>query len=700
MILDTEKADVSSVGFTETKLAEIKATPQMLRMLSSGIYSDKISAFIRELSTNAYDAMLEKGTLKDKSFYVHLPTPLEPWFSIRDFGTGLSHLGMETNFSNFGDGTKAGTNVYNGAFGLGSKSPLSYVRDFTIISYHNGTKTFYNYGKNEEDVPMLSTAFSEPSTEHSGLEITIAIESKDIQEVINKAELIYRYFDKRPETNIELQYQELKQIVKGDNWYLTEPDYRYGTRSTLTTPTRVVMGNVAYPVKFSYSDGDLQHLNSTPFVIIVGIGDVNITPSRETLEMTPKTKAFLEKKFKDIVREFSKDIEKSLDQSLSNYDKVVTAFAMMNTVPNCIKSIQIGKFSITRSNYDGVIMLPADSGIELQRVSKERSYYYKKTERYSNGYKFRPMNSMNYIYIIVDTNKRLSEITDKYKLFNEHIYFVRPITGAKANLDAQASAKFTKDYTKFLNDIGNPKYVLASTELSKLQPIVKLPRSAGSVKVQRATPVLPLMLVDFVNGARTIKTPAIQSTDTGPFFYIPIYRGDFKLYNGTCTWYVRECLKKIVRDVEEKLKDKIKLYAVEPRYLERVRKDSRFVEFTQYVKEQKFEYVLNVIDANVRHTIGGLYLSETVRTYMIANKGKYRLGEMLAAYVNSETLIQSYRSVYETCGYTISNSPKLEFKDAKEVCTKYEDLKYLQHGVKVKYIKMFLEEIEKENKNG
>ena len=334
MILEKDYTEVVTSGFSEEKVAQICTTPAMLRLLSSGLYSDKISAFIREWSTNAYDAMVEAGTIKDKTFIVHLPTKLEPWFSIRDYGNGLSQSAMENNFSNFGDSTKTNSNLYNGSFGIGSKSGLSYTRDFTITSHHNGIKTFYNYGLNDENIPVLSTAFSQPSDEPSGLEIQIAISQEDITEVQRKAELIYRYFDKRPETNVELEYHELPRLLEGDNWFLTKPDTRklsYGGYSTQTTPTRVVMGNVIYPITATglTSASPIYPLTYVPFVITVQIGDVQMTPSRETLEMTPKTLKFLEDKYEEIKKELSKNLEHKLDKSLCMFDKVISAIDLI-----------------------------------------------------------------------------------------------------------------------------------------------------------------------------------------------------------------------------------------------------------------------------------------------------------------------------------------------------------------------------------
>ena len=69
----------------------IAANKEAFRILSSGLYNDKKLAIIRELSCNAYDSHVMAGKA-DVPFELHLPTVFEPYFSIKDFGVGLSDV--------------------------------------------------------------------------------------------------------------------------------------------------------------------------------------------------------------------------------------------------------------------------------------------------------------------------------------------------------------------------------------------------------------------------------------------------------------------------------------------------------------------------------------------------------------------------------------------------------------------------------
>lgn len=93
----------------------IEVNASMFQLLTSKVYKDVIAAPIREWSTNAIDACLAADVVP--RFDVHLPTPEEPTFSVRDYGDGLSQEDLEGLFSTVGASTKRSSNKYNGTFG-------------------------------------------------------------------------------------------------------------------------------------------------------------------------------------------------------------------------------------------------------------------------------------------------------------------------------------------------------------------------------------------------------------------------------------------------------------------------------------------------------------------------------------------------------------------------------------------------------
>ena len=140
MIISDNSVDVTLSNVGNTGEFKIKNSLKAFQILSSGLYSNKIKEIIRELSTNALDSHRAAGTV-DTPFEVHLPTILVPYFSVRDYGTGLTDQEIESIYTTYFESTKTNSNEYIGALGLGSKSPFSYTDNFTVTSVKNGSKS-------------------------------------------------------------------------------------------------------------------------------------------------------------------------------------------------------------------------------------------------------------------------------------------------------------------------------------------------------------------------------------------------------------------------------------------------------------------------------------------------------------------------------------------------------------------------------
>lgn len=690
MILEKDIELVESSGFASTKTAEIKATPAMLRMLSSGIYSDKISAFIRELSTNAYDAMVEAGTIHDDTFDVHLPTKLEPWFSIRDKGTGLSTDGMENNFSNFGDGTKAESNVYNGAYGLGSKSPLSYTRDFTIISYYNNQKTFYNYGLNDENIPVLSTAFTQPSDEPSGLDIQIAIKNSDIEEVQRKAELIYRYFNKKPNTNIDIQYHELPKLIEGKDWYLTKPDFRensYGGYYKQTTPTRIIMGNVIYPITVNglSQNSFIFPMTQIPFVINVAIGDVQMTPSRETLEMTPKTIQFLESKYKEILGELSTNLEKKLDPSLCVFDKVISSFELLTLLPGGITSCQIDKFKVSSKTYEDIFKIPEDFSkyCTFKRVSKNSSFNHRKTEDFLVSW--RPRNSLNYMFLIVDSKNRMGTILEVLKNKYDHVYIIRPANGVLVD-----SKEFKDAITLFFNSCGSPQRTYATIEASKLPPVIKVAKNPSTVPQPRAKASIKARHITHTSYASTGREIIIPSDSTDIYYYVQAFRGYWLDVKGDKGYALSYCLPKMISDLEEKLGKTINVILVTGTYTNRVKKDNRFISLLEEVSKYNFTIGVSSDFEDIRALVNKSNIDMTVRKEIQKISG-LKISDLFTLY-DTQKIDNNigYKDTFIKHNYSFVNKKGVDLTNHKVELEKYKDLQFLNYKTPIRVIKEFI----------
>lgn len=273
-------------GNMETSKAKIKMSSHMVDLLSSRVYTDKVSAVIRELSCNAQDAQVAAGVTTP--IEVHLPTKFEPHFEVKDNGIGLCHEDVMNLYVTYGESTKQESNDAVGFMGIGSKSPFSYVDAFTTTSIFEGTKRIYSVYKNN-GIPEVVLLSEEATTEGNGLAVKVAVKECDIYNFETSALKIYFYFDTLPKCNKELNSYKDKLKLETEDFLLLECPY---SRSEVSC----VMGQVKYSITESVERTDLAKLNVGILVLKFDIGDIQPAASREHLSNDEKTEQAVKEK--------------------------------------------------------------------------------------------------------------------------------------------------------------------------------------------------------------------------------------------------------------------------------------------------------------------------------------------------------------------------------------------------------------------
>jgi hypothetical protein len=289
------EAIVSNVG--EIGEFRIRNSAKAFNILSSGLYANKIRAIIRELSCNAVDSHVAADK-KDVPFDVHLPNQLEPWFSIRDYGTGLSHDQVTNIYTTYFESTKTSSNEFIGALGLGSKSPFSYTDNFTVTAIQNGKKGIYSAFINSDGVPSIAQMMTEDTDEPAGVEVKFSVNDHyDYSKFRDEARQVYTYFSLRPVISGSAGFEfrdveyESKDIIPGVH------SYTRGGRSM------AIMGNIAYPIEVPNADknlGPLAQLLNCGLEMHFAIGEVDFQASREGLSYIPTTIDAIKRKLETV----------------------------------------------------------------------------------------------------------------------------------------------------------------------------------------------------------------------------------------------------------------------------------------------------------------------------------------------------------------------------------------------------------------
>lgn len=305
---------------TERKFS-IKASAKAFKILSSTIYPDPIAAPIRELATNAADSHKDAGV--DEPFLVHLPNELEPHFSIRDYGTGISDANIEKVYCTYFESTRTESNNFTGGFGLGSKTPFCYSDTFSVVSFHNGRKMVYTAFL-EDGEPKIAKFADEVTDEKNGLEVSFPVKREDISRFVSTAKKVYSRFVDKPKIVgcADFNLEEVKYFMKGKKWSIREGQKTNGYYASNNNSSYAVMGNIAYPLD-PYKVGGTEAnraLMSCGVEIEFDVGELQPTVSREHLQYDQDSVKKINDRLTEVCKELQKIFQSKIDASKNLFE--------------------------------------------------------------------------------------------------------------------------------------------------------------------------------------------------------------------------------------------------------------------------------------------------------------------------------------------------------------------------------------------
>lgn len=286
-ILHSALKEVQLYGNFESHKAEIDAEDLswILQILSTNLYSDPIGSLIREYSSNAWDANIEAGN-KSKPIEVGIQTSADTgsyWY-VTDLGPGLSPQRINEVYRKFGKSTKRTSNEAIGMMGLGKFSGLSYTNEVFISTRVDGMQYEYLMHKSE-GVPQIDLLVTKLTDLPNGTTIRINIKSwSDKLDFITKTKQQLAFFE-NVYFNIDSEnINEKFKIVKANTFTYSSIESR---------GLRLKIGPVSYPIDWTSIKNDfkLQNVASdcTGIAINFNIGDIAITPNRESILYNKQT---------------------------------------------------------------------------------------------------------------------------------------------------------------------------------------------------------------------------------------------------------------------------------------------------------------------------------------------------------------------------------------------------------------------------
>ena len=188
----------------------IDTSNQMIvSILRDKLYSNKIGAVCREVSSNSRDANREAGrsntpitiTISDDNDLLNEQTTI----SFKDNGIGISPERISSVFLKYGSSTKRDNNIQTGGFGIGAKTPFAYSNEFLIVtvSDYKGKRIESIYqaailNVDGKEVSQLIPISEEETEEETGTTIVVPIKQGDITSFVKESLQATLFWDVQP----------------------------------------------------------------------------------------------------------------------------------------------------------------------------------------------------------------------------------------------------------------------------------------------------------------------------------------------------------------------------------------------------------------------------------------------------------------------------------------------------------------------
>lgn len=349
----------------------IQASAKAFQILSDNLYSNKIEAVIRELVCNAVDA--HKAAGNPEPVQVILPTSLHPSFDVIDNGTGLSPENITKLYTTYFASDKSDTNDMIGGLGLGSKSPFAYTKSFTVSSRWNGVEYQYLAFLGDGGVPSISLLSERKTDKPNGMTVSVPVLEADMCQFERETNIKLRAFGDKEIKVIRGKEEYERSIIDVEE--LNEKGYTTG-KTYHGDEVCVVMGNVCYPVNYRF----YRNIKGSLGLDIVGtlyikaeIGSLEITPSRESLSLTPETEANLNKLVEGVFNKIRNEIDGKLKTERTG-DVFIWITSRVRVSINETVSVVNKKFITPNPNPnqydDGVTFVHFNKGNDAVKISR------------------------------------------------------------------------------------------------------------------------------------------------------------------------------------------------------------------------------------------------------------------------------------------------------------------------------------------
>ena len=321
MIISQEQSQATVVGEIQNNRVgiDVNNINFITSLLTSNLYSLPIESFLRETIANAWDSQVEANNTNTPILVriTQIEDTNDITISIRDYGTGLSPQRFDKIYKNIGSSTKRDSNDYIGMLGIGRFACLSVSNTVSIKSYYNGKCYNYLMYKDGEtlNIDLLNTIDTQYD---NGVEVSVNIVDAFYErEHIIQGLALLCYFE---QIYVDTDIDYLKDFIERFNNRKIHEFYSFKVCSlSEVSGIHCLMGNVLYSLN------NVDILGTQPNIAITcDIGELDITPNRENLRYSNKTKECLQDKINLVRDEILSYLKKQLSKDYATVNSYVT----------------------------------------------------------------------------------------------------------------------------------------------------------------------------------------------------------------------------------------------------------------------------------------------------------------------------------------------------------------------------------------
>src|SRR5690554_184174 len=291
-------------------------------ILRDKMYTNKIAAVCREVSSNSRDANIENGK-SDVPIEIMVVEPFEldsisnKSIVFKDSGLGITPDRMADVFIKYAASTKRGSNDEVGGFGLGAKTPFAYSDTFTVITVcdvpeeetgvEKRMKFTYTAMIDDTQRGKMVLFDSEETEDETGTQIVVPFDDNDrynFEKEIHRATSLWEV--KLVLKGMYYDFEDLFVVIQDEDYQIL-----YDKEQFFYSKVLLIIEGILYNLDGGlFPDNKIAHGISESYLIAVHFktGEIEVSANREGVHYTKKVKATIAEKLAKVETQIESQI--------------------------------------------------------------------------------------------------------------------------------------------------------------------------------------------------------------------------------------------------------------------------------------------------------------------------------------------------------------------------------------------------------